>query len=348
MNGRAWTGRAAKAAAVLLVLALLYVVLRNIGFRSILAQVRGLRPVSLAAAAVLYLATFLLGCLRWQQLMKRQDRKRLAALLPLYMANIFGNVVTPGARVGGEPIRAYYMSKKYGGEASAYFGTILADKLGNGAVFTGFLVLSVIFVVFFVPMALIPKLIVAAALLVVPVVLVAGFLLHRHAGARFPLLRKALPAIYHNAPLDSLRRRFRTAEHFEEYVIRKLDNVITPVADAAGSPRTIAKVVAISSAAWLLFCLANYILFAELGADVGFLKVLVIVTISTFFGDVSVTPGGAGFIEAAMLGLCSAFGVQPDTAAAVTLIGRGLYYLCGLGVGGVCLGGLIVVYGRRI
>jgi hypothetical protein len=47
-----------------------------------------------------------------------------------------------------------------------------------------------------------------------------------------------------------------------------------------------------------------------------------------------------------MIGLCTAFGVDNGTAAAVTLISRGVFYICGLGVGGACFGGLALLYGR--
>jgi len=77
------------------------------------------------------------------------------------------------------------------------------------------------------------------------------------------------------------------------------------------------------------------------------LRVIVIVTIATFCGELSATPGGAGLIEAVMIGMCAAFGVDAQTAAAVTLISRGIFYAYGLGVGGVSLAVLATIYGRR-
>jgi uncharacterized protein (TIRG00374 family) len=76
------------------------------------------------------------------------------------------------------------------------------------------------------------------------------------------------------------------------------------------------------------------------------MPVIVIVTVSTLVGDASVAPGGAGFMEATMIALCAAFGVPEEAAAAVTLMARGIFYIVSLGVGGLCLIALIVVYGR--
>ncbi|MCK4374920.1 MAG: flippase-like domain-containing protein [Candidatus Brocadiae bacterium] len=335
----------AKVLAVLIVLALLYYVLRRIGFGTIHAAMRRVRPGSVGAAALLYFGVFLLWSFRWQLLMKREQRKSILALFPIYMAGVFGNVITPGARVGGEGIRAYYMSRAFGGEKTAYLGTILADKLGNGAVFMVFMVLSVAFVVLFVPLGLVPKLVLEGVVLLVVTIVVGGFLVRKRMAGRSGVLRKLLRAVY-NSALLKLVRRFRTYEHFEDYAIRKLDNVFTPIAQAAGSPKALVKILVISAGSWMLLYLAHYVLFRGLGVEIGFPQVLVIVTISTFVGDVSVSPGGAGFMETAMIGLCAAFGVEHGTAAAVTLISRGIFYAYGLGVGGLCLGALAAVYGR--
>jgi len=338
--------RALKLLALPLVLGILFLVLRHIGFDRIMAAARRMDRPAIAIAFALYVAVFLLWCLRWQQLMRREDRKSVLALLPIYMAGVFGNVVTPGARVGGEPIRAYYMSRAFGGQKTAYLGTILADKMGNGAVFLLFLLVSVNFVVLFVGISLASKLLMQTVVLLVVLAVLVLFLLRRRLKGAFLSLRKLLPLVHRSRPMRFLRLQFPTCEEFEAYLTEKVRNVCDPIARAAGSARALAKVFALSAGAWLLFCLAHEVLFRGLGEDVGFLRVMIIVTISTFFGDVSISPGGAGFMETAMIGLCAAFGIEPGAAAAVTLISRVLFYGCGLGLGGLCLAGLSLRYGR--
>jgi uncharacterized protein (TIRG00374 family) len=328
------------------VLLVLYLILRRIGFRNILAAMEGADAPSLAAAWALSFMVFVLWCFRWQQLMTRAERKSMLRIFPIYMAGVFGNVVTPGARIGGEPIRAYYMSKAFGGQKTAYLGTILADKLGTFAVFLAFMAISVGFVIVTVPLALGVKLLLGGAVGVIVVAVLSGLAVKRFTSARSSLVLKVLRFLYQGPPLRVLRRHFPTYEHFEEYAIGKLDNVFTPIARAAGSPKVLAKVMTISAASYLTLCLANYALFRALAVEIGFMPVVVIVTVSTMVGDVSVAPGGAGFMEATMIALCAAFGVPNHTAAAVTLMARGIFYIYSLGVGGLCLLGLMLVYGR--
>ncbi|MGD2176086.1 MAG: flippase-like domain-containing protein [Candidatus Brocadiaceae bacterium] len=338
---------ALKVLAVLAVLGLLCYVLRRIGFRSIISEIGRTPPPALMSAALLQLAVFVLWAFRMQLLMRPPERRSILSLFPIYMAGVFGNVVTPGARVGGEPIRAYYMSAAYGGEKSAYLGTILADKLGNAAVVVGFLVVSLLVVVVLVPMEALIKAALLTGIALLLVTVVSGALLRKHVNLRSPLLNRLLPAVYHSRLLKFIRRRFRTYGQFEDYAIRKLDNVFSPIARAAGSPRSVLKIVVISGGAWLLFCLLHHVLFLGFGVPIGFPRVIVIVTISTCVGDVSMSPGGAGFMEGAMLALCAAFGITAQTAAAVTLISRGIFYGFALGAGGASLAGLSLIFGRR-
>ncbi len=340
-----WTG--INALAVLAVVGLLWVVLTHIGFGRIIEAMRRVSPRAILAAASLHLTVFVLWTFRWQQLMKPEDRKSIVALWPIYMAGVFGNVVTPGARVGGEPIRAFYMSRAFGGEKTVHLGTVLVDKLGNSAVFMVFLLGSLVFILFSVPLAIGIKAALGGILLLAVGAVTGGLIVQKKARLKSRLLARALPALYNSTTLTSLRRLFPHYEHFEIYVIRKLDNVLTPMARAAGSPKALAKIILISGASWLLFYMAHFVLFAALGVNVSFLKVLVIVTISDFVADISFVPGGMGFAETTMIGLCAAFGLEAHAAAAVALISRGLLYVYGLGLGGLCLGVLTALYGRR-
>ncbi|MFO7959202.1 MAG: flippase-like domain-containing protein [Candidatus Brocadiia bacterium] len=347
MITRRSTWHAVRLFALLLVVLLLFLVFRRIGFLNILRAISHIPPLPITSAVLLFLTVFLLWCLRWLHFLRPAAGMNMLTVFPVYMAGVFVNIITPGARVGGEPVRAYYMSRIFGGEKSRYLGTVLADKLAYATVFLGFLILSVFFVVIFVPLAMPYKVVLAGIVLLIVVAVVSGVLLRHQIGVRSGLLGKLLPVLYEGRLMKFIRRRFPTYEHFEEYAIGKLDNLVNPAIRAAGSPRALALVFTLSVVSWLLVCLAHHVLFAALGADISFPRVLVIVTISTFFGDISMSPGGAGFMEAAMLGLCAAFGLDSRTAAAVTVLSRGLFYLCGLGLGGVCLAALSAIFGRR-
>ena len=338
---------ALKALALAGALLVLWLVLRDAGLRNILAAMGSVDKVSLAASAVLFFAVFWCWTLRWQQIMKPASRPGLLALFPIFMAGVFGNLVSPGARVGSEPIRAYYMSKKFGGDKAAHFGTALADKFTYTVVFVGFIIASLVFIIIYVPVAFASKVVMAGAVVLVVAAVISGFLLREHLGARGWLLSRLMPAFYNSWLMRGLRRRFPTYQQFEDYSIRKLESIWEPIARTAGSPRVIIKVSALAAISWLIWCAANYVLFRALGADISFVGVFIIATLTTTVGDISVSPGGAGFTEAVMIGLCAAFGLDNRTAAAVTLISRSIFYLYGFVLGGSCIVALSLIYGRK-
>jgi uncharacterized protein (TIRG00374 family) len=346
MAERNTIARALKVSLVVLALAALGWVLHVIGLRNIAAAMRATSRLSIAESAGLFASVFVLWAVRWQIIMRTQPPRELLKVFPILMAGVFGNLVTPGARVGGEPIRAYYMSKALGGEKSACFGTVLVDKFSNWVVFMGFLLASLAFVIIYVPLTLLSKVILTGLVVLVVVPVVSGLLLRERIGTRSRLMGRLLPRLYDFPLLRVLRRRFPTYQHFEDYAIGRLDSMWGPIAHTAGSPRTLTVICLLSAVSWLLYCMAHYVLFIGLGADIGFMHVLVIVTVAMFLSDMSVAPGGVGLTEAIMIGLCAAFGVDSSAAAAVTLISRGLFYLFGLGLGGLCLAVLALIYGR--
>jgi len=329
------------------VLGLLYVVLKSIGFRAIMEAIGGVDRRAVGTAAALYFLMYVVLAVRVHLMMGPEDRGGLLPMFVIYLAGVFGNVVTPGARVGGEPIRACYMTRAFGGPTSRHFGVLFADKLGNLAVFMVFVLASVSFVALFVPVPLTTKIVLEVAMLVVILGVVSGFLLHRHFVASSSRLSRLLRGMYNAPVLEFLRRGFRTYQHFEAAAIRKLDNVFGTIGRIATNPTSVSRAISLSVVAWLLLFGAHYVLFRALGAKVSFFGVIIIVSISTFVGDISVAPGGAGFMEAAMIGLCAALGVQHHTAAAVTLISRGIFYLFGLGLGGLSLLTLACIYGPQ-
>ncbi|MFW5923494.1 MAG: lysylphosphatidylglycerol synthase transmembrane domain-containing protein [Planctomycetota bacterium] len=340
------TWSAVKWAIVVGVLLLLYFVLKDIGFAEIL-QAMGLVPVRvIVVSAALVLAMYLLWSFRLQLMMPPETRGSILAVFPIYMSGIFGNIITPGARVGGEPIRAYYMGQVFGGAKSGHFGVLLADKFGNMSVYFIYLMVALSFMVVFVPVPLWLKVFLWAVVFLILGAVVSGVLMREHIGAESRFMSWVLRFLYDEPILRYVRKRFESYQHFEDYVIDKLDNIFGPVFRAVKSPIALLKLFSISFFSWLLFYLAHYILFRSLGARATFFQVFIIVSVSNFCGDISFAPGGTGIMETAMIAMCAAFGLDYSTAAAVTLISRGVYYVTGLGVGGCCFGVLSIFYGR--
>jgi glycosyltransferase 2 family protein len=342
--------RLARLAIVLIVVGLLYFVVRGIDVRKVWEHVRGANVYFLGIAVVLQVSALLLWAKRWQVLIPRAERPGYFALLPIYLAGFFGNVVTPGARLGGEAVRAWYMSRRFGGEKTRHLGTVLVDKAGAASIFIVLVYIATVLVVTVVNIPWGARIALLIPVLLIPAAITSGVLLREKIRLGRFVTSRVLPAIYHGRLMEFVRRKFPTYNHFQEYMIAKLDNVFDPIRRAVTSPKALTKIVLLGLGGWIATILSEWSLFLALGVfpnELSLLEVFIIICMANVVGDLSITPGGAGFMETAMIYLCAAFGVTPEKAAAVTLISRAIFYLVAGGGGGACVLGMSLLYGRR-
>ena len=111
----------------------LFFILREIGIREIFSLIFKANPYILALA---FFSLFLMYFM-WSLILSHSSGKLIGKdisvfkILPIYFAGSFFNALTPGAKMGGEPVRAYYLSKKYGGNKSTHLAGILFQKFLN-------------------------------------------------------------------------------------------------------------------------------------------------------------------------------------------------------------------------
>lgn len=78
----------------------------------------------------------------------------------------------------------------------------------------------------------------------------------------------------------------------------------------------------LATCGWLAECGALYLLLAKLGADVSFTHAIFVFSFSMVVGALSMLPGGLGGVEATMLALLLAIGVEMDVAIVATAVIR--------------------------
>lgn len=86
--------------------------------------------------------------------------------------------------------------------------------------------------------------------------------------------------------------------------------------------QTLLKGVALSMAAWSLLYLALHAVLQQLGATLGLMPTIFILTASIVLGVLTFLPGGLGGTEATMLSLLSLYGVPVGIALAFTVLMR--------------------------
>ncbi len=283
-------------------------------------------------AVLITLLRFLIWSFKWQLLISSIKVKvPFFRVLLILMAGLFVSTSTPGANIGGEPLRAYYLAKEAGIKKSAAMATVIMDKSGNYfAFFTYSLMAFILLMEYFEA---------RAVKLVFFVVLLIAF-----GGASYMVLRRnhaplvrALRFIYTLPFFEFLEKRFGSFDEFESFVYSRIKIFKDTLKHLWKNPVNLAANLLLSYALWLTSFIKTYLIFLALGIKADFLIVSAIKAISVLLGMMSFIPGGFGVIEGVMVALFSSYGFDTKTALAGVLLSRTIYYVFSLGLGYLCL-----------
>ena len=138
----------------IIVLAVVFYILRKIDFVEIYQIFGTLKPKFFLLAFASYSLGMLIFGLRsmisLREIIKKHD---FWFFLKTTLAGSFVNVITPGANVGGEPVKAYFLGKRYNRPKTKVFGAILVDRILHGAVSLFFIIASLLFILTYIPVS---------------------------------------------------------------------------------------------------------------------------------------------------------------------------------------------------
>ncbi|MFH1290842.1 MAG: flippase-like domain-containing protein [Nanoarchaeota archaeon] len=316
---------------IIIIIALLFYTLKDIDFIEAYNLLKQIKPLYFILAILSYFLYFLVWNARWMHTMQGFVKTSYCFLLRVLIAGVFVNTITPGTGIGGEPVRAYYLKKKYKHPKTKFLGYILADKTFNVISFSIFVIFSLVFLFFFLKIPLVSKAIILTILIAVVIAAAVIFLIWKNSRYEMRWLAEKL------YKLRAIKKHFTNLAHFEKYLTRKVHNFTHVFKEVITNKNKIYFGIALSILLRLFEYLAAYLVFLSFGADVNFISIIVVVTLSHLLGDISPTPGGIGVVEGSMILLYSAIGIPPALAAVVALLTRVIYYFYTLLLGGLSL-----------
>lgn len=308
-------------------------VIKDIDFREVYNIFLGMKWRYFFIAVFLYLFYFLAWNLRLNLSLSEIFPISFGYSLIVLLAGSFFNTVTPGAAVGGEPVRAYFLHKKYKKPVSKIFGAIVADKFFHTAALLVFTLIAIISVLALFPVPYKLK-IFFWGLLFLLFMLISIALFVALKKVKFDLLR-LLKKFYY---FKFVQKYFVDKEDFEKYLhlnFRKFVKILKKI--AFSSKKMIFIKGSLSILLWIAILFISYCLFLALGVSVNFFIVFAVVFIGQIIADLSPIPGGIGLTESSSFLIYSLLGVAPEAALIVSLFERIIYYFYTLGIGGSCL-----------
>ena len=243
------------------------------------------------------------------------------------LAGFFINIITPGSQVGGEPVRAYYIAKRYRKPNTKVLGAVLADRVIHAAVSLFFIISSLLFILTYVPVSSGLRTLFQTALFAIFIFLAALFWMNT---------KKAKISLRNVLQKLGLLQKMRRIKVLRQ-IWKHFGNFTSSFKKTISDKKTLSLGISISVLHWLMIYFSSYLLFLSVGVYINFFLVIVAVCMGSMIGEFSPTPGGVGFVEGTMVFVYSLIGIDLETAVIVAVLSRMMWYFWSLFVGSLSL-----------
>jgi len=324
---------------------IIFMVFNHIGLGKVISALHSVEPQYIFLVALAQISAYLLWTYKWKILIADLFPARFYKLVPMMFAGLLVNNLTPGSVVGGEPLRAYFLSKMSKKDISECLATTVLDFATS---FINFFVIGMaclVYVVFFFDVPLLNNILRGIFGLII-ILAIVGVVIERREGKGAFLKRHEalLHKIYNAKFLGFIKRRFKDFKEFKRYMTAQIGEFKSTIKKLGYDKPLIAKAIFIGLLMYACYILDPWIMFRALGHPVPFSQILVVFTISCLIGHFMFVPGGTGIMEASLIAMYSSLGVSVEIAAAVTLVSRLVYYTLTYGIGYVSLAYLSIKY----
>ena len=272
-------------------------------------------PLYVIMAVILEFLILWLLTLRWSittRAVSIDVRKR--HLFPMLLVGMAINNLTPSARGGGEPVRAYMLGKYSRASMESSFATVIADRGLDTFPFIFLAILTIVGILLYFNLALW----MVALLIVSVVIVVAAFFLalyvsvDRESGERIVNWALGIVKRFYRRNYAKIEARVRGALREFQSTMRIM------LADR----NVLIYGIPLSFILWFLEILRVYLIFAAFGAPVSIPVIAEVFILATLIGMIPLLPGGLGAVDGIMIVFYSAAGVSPSVSAAVTVVER--------------------------
>ncbi len=286
-----------------------------IGPSKIESALKNANPWYLALAVIVQFFIYGLWTQRWSiTIHSLHIRIKRRHIFPMLMVGLAINNITPSARGGGEPVRAYMLSKYAKTPLENAFATVIADRGLDTFPFVVLAIFTIIFSVYYLtlPDWVVFGLIVSLVVLVSAFILILYMCVNESVGERITLWGV------------NLVKRFSKKKHhaIEQRAIEAMNGFQNSMKVMIKDRRVLMFGLPLSFFVWLMEIIRVYIVFSSFGTPVPLEIIGAVFVIASLIGMIPILPGGIGAVDGVMILLYSAAGVPPSISAAATIVER--------------------------
>ncbi|MDR2967968.1 MAG: UPF0104 family protein [Methanobacteriaceae archaeon] len=266
-------------------------------------------------AIIFQIFTYYLLALRWNIVNKIANIDvGIENILPMLLVGLSINNVTPSGRGGGEPVRAYVLSKYAKKPYEETFATVISDRALDMFPFLILSIISVISIILYFNLSYLLLSIIIIS--VIGVTVTSGLLIYMSINEKFGeritrWVIKLVNRFYKKDPKSLEKKVMKAISGFQKTMRMMLND-----------KKILYHALPLSFVIWTSEILRVYIVFSAFGVPVSPLLIGQVFILASLVGMIPLFPGGLGAIESLMIGLYSSAGITPSISAAATVIER--------------------------
>lgn len=234
----------------------------------------------------------------------------------LFAMTIIGlalNNLTPSGRSGGEPVRAYILSKNSDVDFKRTFASVMGDKMFDTLPFMVLAIFSIVYLMIYVDLGTTLFLLLLLSLLLFIVALAFIIVLCFNETIAINTVKWVFRLI---------KRFTHRADKYEETVLTSLVGFQNNLKYLLKDKRLLIIATSISFLVWFLELIRVFIVFQAFGVHVALGMIASVFLVSALIGVIPLLPGGLGSIDGVMILLYSMAGISASISTAATLIER--------------------------
>ncbi len=251
---------------------------------------------------------------RWSFLLKKANASvEFKNIIKLVLVSYFINCLTPGAKIGGDASRVYFLNRIFSIEVSRGAATIFAERISDFFIFISIAFTSLIFITFIYEIDSSVRNKISLILL---------FFLLLYTGAIKAIFSEKLAKKIGSR----LPKRFNFFENFLIFKRRSYSllgkNIMIPS-------------LFFTMIIWFFEILRTFLVLKSLGEEVPFLAVAVVTVITLSLATLPILPGNVGITEGIIATLYYSLGLPIEASVSLAIVDRLLSYWLVFILGGI-------------
>lgn len=294
---------------------ILIVMLYFVGIDKVIEALKVAKIEYIIIAIAMQIFTYYLYTLRWKILNNLVNIKTsIIKLLPMVLVGLAINNITPSGRGGGEPVRAYILSREENYPVEETFATVVADRALDTFPFVVLAVLTIIGMTFYFNFdTWLLVLMVAAVVAIVAVLIVLIYM------CIDPGFGKRV-----DGWIIGIVRRFykKNSEDLENKIHSAIAGFQDTMKLVISDKKALYYALPLSFVIWIFEIVRVYFVFLAFGARISPVVIGEVFILASLAGMIPLLPGGLGAVDGIMIAFYSAAGITASVSAAATVIER--------------------------